>query len=74
MKTVSAEAVASHPGCAGIEPHAFAEKEAKATVCRDWLCPIKVMVKLVLFVVLMFALPAPVSFLIILLTASFWFG
>ncbi|APP06106.1 MULTISPECIES: hypothetical protein [Vibrio harveyi group] len=70
MKTVSAEAVASHPGCAGM----FAEKEAKATVCRDWLWPIKVMVKLVLFVVLMFALPAPVSFLIILLTASFWFG
>ena len=70
MKTVSAEAAARHPGCAGIEPHAFAEKEAKATVGRDWFWPLKVVVKLVLFVVLLFALPSPISFLILLFTAS----
>ncbi|WP_347366710.1 hypothetical protein [Vibrio vulnificus] len=72
MKAVSAEAAARHPGSAGIEPHAFTEQEVKATVRRDWLWPLKAMVKLVLFVVLLFALPSPILFLIILLTASFW--
>lgn len=72
MKAVSAEAAARHPGSAGIEPHAFTEQEVKATVRRDCLWPLKAMVKLVLFVVLLFALPSPILFLIILLTASFW--
>ncbi|HHC6571435.1 hypothetical protein LZS99_02725 [Vibrio fluvialis] len=72
MNAVSAEVSAKHPGSAGIEPHAFTEKDAKTTVHRDWFWPLKAMVKLVLFVVLMLALPAPISFLIILLTASFW--
>ncbi|EPS5919673.1 hypothetical protein ACJO11_17085 [Vibrio parahaemolyticus] len=72
MKAVSAEAAARHPGCAGIEPHAFEDKEAKTTMRCDWFWPLKAVVKLVLFVVLLFALPSPISFLIILLTASFW--
>ncbi|HFI9380054.1 hypothetical protein [Vibrio parahaemolyticus] len=72
MKAVSAEAAARHPGSAGIEPHAFTEKEAETAVRRDWLWPLKVMVKLVLFVALLFAFPSPIAFLIILLTASFW--
>ncbi|HIF9337584.1 TPA: hypothetical protein ACX6RO_001672 [Photobacterium damselae] len=72
IKAVSAEAAARHPGSAGIEPHAFTEQEVKATVRRDWLWSLKAMVKLVLFVVLLFVLPSPILFLIILLTASFW--
>ncbi|CDT74185.1 conserved hypothetical protein [Vibrio diabolicus] len=72
MIAVSAEAAARHPGCAGIEPHAFEDKEAKTTMRCDWFWPLKAMVKLVLFVVLLFALPSPISFLIILFTASFW--
>ncbi|HFG1788680.1 TPA: hypothetical protein ACGF4R_002674 [Vibrio cholerae] len=71
MHTVSAEVSAKHPGSAGIEPHAFTEKDAKTTVHRDWFWPLKAMVKFVLFFVLLFTLPSPISFLIILFTASY---
>ncbi|HGZ6777717.1 hypothetical protein MMC60_04760 [Vibrio parahaemolyticus] len=72
MNAVSADVSSKHPGSANIKAHAFAEKEAKATVGRDWFWPLKVVVKLVLFVVLLFAMPSPISFLVILLIASFW--
>ncbi|WP_334432250.1 hypothetical protein [Vibrio alginolyticus] len=72
MNAVSADVSSKHPGSADIKAHAFAEKEAKATVGRDWFWPLKVVVKLVLFVVLLFALPSPISFLILLLTASYY--
>lgn len=72
MNAVSADVSSKHPGSANIEPHAFAEKEAKATVGRDWFWPLKVVVKLALFVVLLFALPSPISFLILLFTASYY--
>lgn len=71
MKAVSAEAAARHPGCTGIEPHAFEDKEAKTTMRCDWFWPLKAMVKLVIFFVLLFILPSPISFLIILFTASY---
>lgn len=72
MNAVSADVSSKHPGSAGIEPHAFTEKDAKTTVHRDWFWPLKAMVKLVLFVVLLFALPSPMSFLIILFIASYY--
>lgn len=72
MHTVSAEVSAKHPGCTGIEPHAFTEKNAKTTVHRDWLWPLKLMVKWILFVVLLFSLPSPISFLTVLFTASYY--
>lgn len=71
MKAVSAKTAVRHPGSAGIEPHAFTEKEVETAVRRDWLWPLKVMVKLVLFVALLFALPSPISFLIILFTTAY---
>ncbi|EGR0669852.1 hypothetical protein QNE37_003681 [Vibrio vulnificus] len=58
MHTVSAEVSAKHPGSAGIEPHAFTEKDAKTTVHRDWFWPLKAMVKLVLFLCCCLLCPA----------------
>ncbi|WP_447469310.1 hypothetical protein [Vibrio harveyi] len=72
MNAVSADVSSKHPGSAGIEPHAFTEKEVETTMRVDWLCPLKVIVKLVLFVTLLFALPSPISFLIILFTAAYY--
>ncbi|HEM6923967.1 hypothetical protein ABN057_16145 [Providencia alcalifaciens] len=72
MKAVSAEAAARHPGCPGIESHAFADKETKTMIRCDWLWPLKAIVKLFLFVVLLFALPSLISFFIILFTASYY--
>ncbi|ENT7206545.1 hypothetical protein [Vibrio parahaemolyticus] len=72
MHTVSAEVSAKHPGSAGIEPHAFTEKDAKTTVHRDWLWPLKLMVKWILLVVLLFSLPSPISFLTVLFTVSYY--
>ena len=57
IKTVSLEVEARHPGCVGIEPHAFEEKEVKIAVRRDGFRLLNVMVKLFLFVVLLFVLP-----------------
>lgn len=71
MNAVSADVSSKHPGSAGIEPHAFTEKEVETTMRVDWLWPLKVIVKLVLFVTLLFALPSPISFLIILFTAAY---
>jgi hypothetical protein len=72
MHTVSTEVSAKHPGCTGIEPHASTEKNAKTTVHRDWLWPLKLMVKWILFVALLFSLPSPISFLTVLFTASYY--
>ncbi|HHY0512646.1 TPA: hypothetical protein ACVU5D_004057 [Vibrio parahaemolyticus] len=72
IKAVSAEAATRHPGYAGIEAHAFAEKETKTKVHRDWLWLLKLMVKWILSVVLLFSLPNPISFLIILFTVSYY--
>lgn len=71
MNAVSADVSSKHPGSAGIEPHAFTEKEVETTMRVDWLWPLKAIVKLVLFVTLFFALPSPISFLIILFTAAY---